>query len=192
MLFRSVRKLDRSESLELALIENLQREDLNPVDEAEAYRSLIEQFGYKQEDLARRIGKDRSTVANVLRLLKLPEEVLDAISQGAISMGHGRALLALEEPERIREVFARVVAQSMSVRQVEEEVRRVLAGKKPRATVKDLPTPLLDLQDRLARRLGTRVRVRPRARGEGGKIVVEYYSRQDLDRLVDRMDAGPM
>jgi ParB family chromosome partitioning protein len=187
-----VRKLDRSESLELALIENLQREDLNPVDEAEAYRSLIEQFGYTQEDLARRIGKDRSTVANVLRLLKLPEEVLDAISQGAISMGHGRALLALEEPERIREVFARVVAQSMSVRQVEEEVRRVLAGKKPRATVKDLPTPLLDLQDRLARRLGTRVRVRPRARGEGGKIVVEYYSRQDLDRLVDRMDAGPM
>ncbi len=185
-----IRRVDRAESLEIALIENIMREDLNPVDEAEAYRDLIEEFGYTQEELSRRVGKDRSTISNQLRLLKLPEEILDALARGAVTMGHGRALLGLAETgaEAMLEAFARVVADSLSVRQTEELVRKTRQGRLKRATAGELPAPLVDLQDRLARHLGTRVKVKPRARGEGGKLVLEYYTRQDLDRLVERIE----
>ena len=185
-----VRRMDDAESLELALIENIQREDLNIVEEAEAYRDLMGQFDYSQEELARRVGKDRSTVANVLRLLRLPDEVLDAMSRGAIAMGHGRALLSLGElgEDAMLDALATVVGESLSVRQTEELVRRTKAGRQTRKTVKELPQALEDLQDRLARHLGTRVKVKPRSRGEGGKIVLEYYTRQELDRLIERIE----
>jgi len=185
-----VRRMDDSESLEIALIENIQREDLNVVEEAEAYRDLMEQFGYSQEEVSRRVGKDRSTVSNTLRLLNLPDEVLDAMSRGAIAMGHGRALLGLADQgeDSMLEVLALVIGGSMSVRQTEELVRRTKAGKTTRKTIKELPPALGDLQDRLARHLGTRVKVKPRARGEGGKIVLEYYTRQELDRLIERIE----
>lgn len=184
-----VRRMGRTESLELALIENLQREDLNPVEEAEAYKQLIDDVGYTQEELSRKVGKDRSTVANMLRLLRLPEEVLDGLSRGAISMGHGRALLGLGDRDVLLSVYARVVAEGLSVRQTEEEVRRATEGRKTRKTIKELPAPLVDVQDKLARHLGTRVMVKPRARGTGGKIVLEYYSAQDLDRLLGRLES---
>ena len=185
-----IRRMERAESLELALIENLQREDLNPVDEAEAYSDLVEEFGYTQEELARRVGKDRSTISNMLRLLKLPDEILDAMARCSISMGHGRALLGLAEQgtEAMLEAFGKVVAEAMSVRQTEELVRKTREGRHKRATAGELPAPLVDLQDRLARHLGTRVKVKPRATGEGGKLVLEYYTRQDLDRLVERFE----
>ncbi len=183
-----IKRMDQAESLEIALIENLQREDLNPVEEAEAYRALIDQFDYTQEELSRRVGKDRSTISNTLRLLKLPDEILDALQRGAITMGHGRSLLSLQDADLIREVFARVVADALSVRATEELVRRTLKGAKPRAKRGDLEGPMVDLQDRLARHLGTRVVLRPRARGEGGKIVVEYYNTTDLDRLIERIE----
>jgi ParB family chromosome partitioning protein len=185
-----VRRMDDAESLELALIENIQREDLNIVEEAEAYRDLIDQFGYSQEELSRRVGKDRSTISNTLRLLKLPDEVLDAMNRGAIAMGHGRAMLGLADlgEDALLGVLGQVVGGDMSVRQTEELVRRTKAGRKTRKTVKELPPALEDLQDRLARHLGTRVKVKPRARGEGGKIVLEYYTRQELDRLIERIE----
>jgi len=185
-----VRRMDDSESLEIALIENIQREDLNIVEEAEAYRDLMEQFGYSHEELSRRVGKDRSTISNTLRLLKLPDEALDAMSRGAIAMGHGRALLGLADQgeDPLLDVLTQVLASSLSVRQTEDLVRRTKAGKATRKTVKDLPSALEDLQDRLARHLGTRVKVKPRARGEGGKIVLEYYTRQELDRLIERIE----
>lgn len=183
-----VREMDTKESLEIALIENLQREDLNPIEAAEAYQRLVDDFGYNQEALARRLGKDRSSVSNVLRLLKLPEVVRQALSDGTISMGHGRALLGLSEPERIEEVFRVVVGGSLSVRQTEDLVRQQQSEKKVRRTAKDLATPFLDVQDRLARHFGTRVRLKPRASGDGGKIVIEYYSQRDLDRLIDRIE----
>ncbi len=185
-----IRRVERAESLEIALIENLMREDLNPVDEAEAYRDLIEEFGYTQEELSRRVGKDRSTISNTLRLLKLPAEILDALARAAISMGHGRALLGLAEQGEaaMLEVFAKVVTDALSVRQTEELVRVTRQGRRKRARAGELPAPMLALQDRLARHLGTRVKVRPRARGEGGKIVLEYYTQSDLDRLVDRIE----
>ena len=183
-----IRRMDQAEALEIALIENLQREDLNPVEEAEAYRALMEQFDYTQEELSRRVGKDRSTISNTIRLLKLPDEILDALARGAITMGHGRALLGLPDADTIREVFTKVVSDGLSVRATEDEVRKVLAGKKGRARMGDLAAPMVDLQDRLARHLGTRVMLRPRARGEGGKIVVEYYNPSDLDRLIERIE----
>jgi ParB family chromosome partitioning protein len=185
-----IRRMDQAQTLEIALIENIQREDLNPVEEAEAYRSLIDQFGYTQEELARRVGKDRSTVSNTLRLLKLPDEVLDALSRQQIAMGHGRALLGLKEHDAIREVFTQIVSDGLSVRQTEDAVRRAGEPKRTRRTVKELPKPLEAVQDRLARHLGTRVKLRPRARGEGGKIVLEYYTAADLDRLIERIE-GP-
>ncbi|MEE2830534.1 MAG: ParB/RepB/Spo0J family partition protein [Myxococcota bacterium] len=185
-----VRRMDDAESLEIALIENLQREDLNAVEEAEAYRDLIEEHGYTQEELSRRMGKDRSTISNMLRLLKLPDEALDALARGGIAMGHGRALLGLAElgEDAVLEVLARIVGDALSVRQTEDLVRRTKKGRRTRTTVKELPSALVDLQDRVARQLGTRVKVKPRARGEGGKIVLEYYTRQDLDRLVERIE----
>lgn len=183
-----IRRLDQAQTLEIALIENIQREDLNPVEEAEAYRSLIDQFGYTQEALARRVGKDRSTVSNTLRLLKLSPEVLDALSRGAISMGHGRALLGLKDADTVRDVFTKVVSEGLSVRQTEEEVRRATSERPKRRATKELPDTMVTLQDRLARHLGTRVKLRPRARGEGGKIVLEYYTQQDLDRLIERIE----
>jgi ParB family transcriptional regulator, chromosome partitioning protein len=183
-----IRRMDQAESLEIALIENLQREDLNPVDEAEAYRALIEQFEYTQEELSRRVGKDRSTISNTLRLLKLPDEILDALQRGAVSMGHGRALLSLQDADLILDVFATVVQEHLSVRATEELVRRTLKGSKARAKRGELDAPMVDLQDRLARHLGTRVLLRPRARGEGGKIVLEYYNATDLDRLIERIE----
>lgn len=184
-----VRRMGSTESLELALIENLQREDLNPVEEAEAYKQLIEDVGYTQEELARKVGKDRSTVANMLRLLKLPEQVLDGLVRGALTMGHGRALLGLKDEDLILGLFARVVNESLSVRQTEEEVRRLQEGRRTRKTIKELPDTLVTVQDRLARHLGTRVQVKPRARGGGGKIVLDYYNSQDLDRLLGRLES---
>jgi ParB family chromosome partitioning protein len=181
--------MGNTESLELALIENLQREDLNPVEEAEAYKQLIDDVGYTQEELSRKVGKDRSTVANMLRLLKLPEEVLDGLSRTALTMGHGRALLGLKNEDLILGLYVRVVNESLSVRQTEEEVRRLQEGRKTRRTIKELPEPLVTVQDRLARHLGTRVQLKPRARGDGGKIVLEYYTSQDLDRLLGRLES---
>ncbi len=182
-----IRKMTRTESLEIALIENLQREDLSPVEEAEAYQQLMEEFEYTQEELARRVGKDRSTVSNMVRLLRLPAEVLDALSRSAITMGHGRALLGLKSEASILEIFGRLVNEGLSVRQTEEIVRRTVEGKSKRRRRGKLDDALNDLQDQLARQLGSRVMVKPRARGDGGKIVVEYFSRQELDRLVDRI-----
>lgn len=184
-----VRRMGNTESLELALIENLQREDLNPVEEAEAYKQLIDDVGYTQEELSRKVGKDRSTVANMLRLLKLPEQVLDGLSRAALTMGHGRALLGLKNEDFILGLYVRVVNESLSVRQTEEEVRRLQEGRKTRRTIKELPEPLVTVQDRLARHLGTRVQVKPRARGDGGKIVLEYYTAQDLERLLGRFES---
>jgi ParB family chromosome partitioning protein len=182
-----IRKMTRTESLEIALIENLQREDLSPIEEAEAYQKLMKEFEYTQEELARKVGKDRSTVSNMVRLLRLPDEVLEALSRGRITMGHGRALLGLKKEAAILQIFGRLVTEGLSVRQTEELVRRTVEGKATRRRRGKLDEVMHDLQDRMARRLGSRVMLKPRARGDGGKIVVEYFSRQELDRIVDRI-----
>ena len=178
-----------ADALEMALIESLQREDLDPIEEAEAYQALMEGHGYTQERLSRKLGRARATVANVLRLLKLPGEVQEAICSGAISAGHGKALLAVEDPDVARELLRRIVEQGLNVRQTEELVRRTL--ERP-----DAPPPgpapqprreLLVLSERLGSHLGTRVDIVER-RGGGGRIVVEYGDGEDLNRIVDTIE----
>jgi ParB family chromosome partitioning protein len=173
--------LTEAEQLELALIENLQREDLDPLEAAAGYQRLMQRHGQSQEDVAKRVGKDRATVANALRLLKLPEEGLRALRERRISAGHARALLPLEEPAAFSGALATVVARDLSVRATEELVRSLRTAKKP--VKKAAPDRgLVRLSEQLARSLGSRVELKPRA-GGGGKIVIDYSDGEELDRL---------
>jgi ParB family chromosome partitioning protein len=181
-----VRDVPESRLLEYALVENLVREGLNPIEEAEAYRRLAEEFGLRQDDIAAAVGKDRSSVANCLRLLKLPEEVRAAVAAGALTMGHARALLSLEDEAAERRTGREVVARDLSVRATEQLVKRLMAG--PAST--RVGSPERDVhtraaEDRLRLALGTRVRI-VRAR-RGGRIEVAFSSEEELNRLYDQL-----
>jgi ParB family chromosome partitioning protein len=185
-----VREANDRQAFELALVENLQRADLNAVEEAEAYEVLVREHGLTQEQVATRVGKDRSTVANALRLLKLPGDVRDLVRDGRLEMGHARALLPLERAEAIRRAAQHVVRDSLSVRATEALVRRLLgpadAGRKGGAT-RDSAN-VRDLVNRLQRRLGARCRVVTRG-GQSGRLVVEYTSLEELDGILARIGA---
>jgi ParB family chromosome partitioning protein len=184
-----VRDATRSEAFELALVENVQRADLNAVEEAEAYQILVTEHGLTQEAVAQRVGKDRSTVANALRLLKLPEDIREAVSDGRLEMGHARALLALEEAEAIRRAAARVLRDSLSVRATEALVRELVGGRRTREPRADAETPAIrDLVARLQRRLGCRCRVVPRS-DVAGKLELEYTSLEELDGILAKLGA---
>ena len=180
------------EMLELALIENLQREHLNPVEIAISYRRLLEECRYTQEELATRIGKDRSTIANFLRLLRLPEEIQHSLRKGELSSGHARALVSLEDPARQLEIFRKVIKDDLSVRAVERWVRH-RAGQRTRTSAAPGAgrgdSALTSLEDRLRQLIGTRVEVRPLHDGKG-QIILEYYSADDLERIVDMIFAS--
>jgi ParB family transcriptional regulator, chromosome partitioning protein len=183
-----VRQLADREQLELALVENLQREDLDPVESARAYRQLIDDFGFSQEDLAARVGRARSTVANTLRLLDLNEAVQAAVADGRITEGHARALGGLE-PDHQAKVIGSVVDQDLSVRQTEELVRRIRAPRPPRvAAVKSTDPDLERVEEDLRRALGTKVRLARSRRG--GRIVIDYFSDEELGRLYERLMGG--
>jgi ParB family chromosome partitioning protein len=182
-----VRDVSTGEALELALIENLQREDLNPLEEAEAYKRLMEEFQYKQEELAKRIGKDRTTVANALRLLKLPQEIKAYLADETISSGHARALLGLDSLEDQKMACMKVIKRGLSVREIERLVRRLnlqpskedVAGEPP----SEEELHLGYLEETLRKFLGTQVRI-PK-KGRRGKIEIEFYSEEDLERIVE-------
>jgi ParB family transcriptional regulator, chromosome partitioning protein len=188
-----LRTIEReADALELTLIENLQREDLNAIEEAESYQKLLDEFQYTQEVLSRKLGRARVTVTNSLRLLKLPEEVQDAIARGAISAGHGKAMLAVSDADLAREVLRRIVEDGLSVRQTEAWSRRLQQqaerGEVPQDKAPTGPPPeLVRLSDRLGSYLGTRVEVRGR-KGGGGRIVLEYSDGEDLNRLVEKIE----
>ena len=179
------------EALELALIENLQREDLNLIEEAEGYRTLAEKFEMTQEQIAQRVGKARATVANSLRLLELPDAVKQKIAEGALSAGHAKVLLGLEIP-RERELLAvRTLKEGLSVRALEKVVERLRRmPRKPRAERSDLPESYLEsLTDRLHQHFGTSVHVLPcrtlaNGRKAKGNITIEFYTNDELDRLL--------
>jgi len=173
-------------ALEMALIENIQREDLNPIEEAEAYRHLMANFDLSQEEVAKRVGKDRSTVANALRLLRLPRSVQQDVMTGRLSMGHARALLPLEGGNRLQEARDQVVKRQLSVRQAEELVKR-LKSAGPMAVRRPAVDPELgEMAAGLQRRLGTQVRIVPKGgSGKGGKIEIAYYSAEELERLLE-------
>ncbi len=189
-----VKDLADSEVFEWALIENIQREDLNPIEEAEAYRRLLDNTGMKQEQLALRVSKDRSTIANSLRLLKLPDEVRRQVIAGALSMGHARALLSLESADEMVKMARDVVKRGLSVREVERAVRSS-RNKAPGDDADDAPDPFGQVpggapaaqraSDELTRVLGAKVRIRPS--GPKGKIEIDYSSPDELIRLVEQM-----
>jgi ParB family chromosome partitioning protein len=168
----------------MALIENIQREDLNPIEEAEAYRHLMSNFDLSQDEVARRVGRERPTVANTLRLLRLPKEIQQDVIGGQLSMGHARALLALDGAARIKEAREQVVRRQLSVRQTEALVKRLKGGvDKPTPRKTRIDPELIDLVARLQRCLGTKVNIQPQARG--GKIEISYYSAAELERLLE-------
>src|SRR6058998_4009332 len=186
------RDVDDRTVLTLALIENLQRDDLSPVDEARGYERLIAEFSLAQQDVADAVGRDRSTVANALRLLKLPEVVLQMLHEGQLSVGHARALLALEDPRVVTNLAREAVAQDLSVREVEDRVRGGRAPeRRPRMKRGVGAAPeVRRVEDALRRRLGTDVRVTLRAKGKG-QIHLSFYSNDDLARLLELILGAP-
>jgi ParB family chromosome partitioning protein len=183
-----VRQLADREQLELALVENLQREDLDPLETADAYRQLIEEFGFSQDDVARRVGRARSTVANTLRLLDLAPGVQAAVADGRLTEGHGRALGGLATQLQDR-VLDSVIGQELSVRQTEELVRRLREPKPEPAGPPARTDPDLErVEEDLRRALGTKVSLTRSRRG--GRIVIEYYSDEELGRLYERLTGG--
>jgi ParB family chromosome partitioning protein len=182
-----VREVEGQEALELSLIENVQRENLNPVEEAEAFKRLTEEFNISQEELATRIGKDRTTIANAVRLLKLPPEVRSQLLQNRITSGHARAILSLDAKERQKELCSLIIQKGLSVREAEALAKRwSKKSKKPTAAGQkkgELVSQLKSLQDSLRQNLGTKVRIV--SKGKKGKIEIEYYSHEDLGRIVE-------
>jgi ParB family chromosome partitioning protein len=174
-------------ALEMALIENIQREDLNPIEEAEAYRHLMSNFDLSQEEVAKRVGRERPTVANALRLLRLPKEIQQDVIDGQMSMGHARALLSLDGAARIKEARDQVVRKQFSVRQTEALVKKLKGSAGQPAPRKARIDPeLADLAARLQRCLGTKVNILPQKRGgKGGKIEISYYSAEEFERLLE-------
>jgi ParB family chromosome partitioning protein len=171
-------------AFEMALIENIQREDLNPIEEADAYRNLMRGFDLSQEEVARRVGKDRSTIANALRLLRLPDRVREDVICGKLSMGHARALLSLDKQEDIFKVCDQVVQRKMSVREAEALVKKIKSGEvNTRKAKKKTDPEIIYLAGELKRALGTQVKIIPKKKG--GKIEIFYFSTQDLDRLLE-------
>ena len=183
-----VRTATDEQMLELALIENVQRQDLNPIETAVGYRAMITRLGITQEDAARRLGKSRSAVANLLRLLDLPEDLRQLVSEGKLSNGHARALLAVSDTEMQREIAARVASEGLSVRATEAAVKRSTRPAKTEPTPAADPSlaPYFhDLEDQLRSALGTRVSIHPR--GDKGRVVIDYFSREEFEGLLDRL-----
>src|SRR4030043_1287401 len=182
-----VKEVEGREALEISLIENLQREDLNPIEAAEAFKHLIEEFDISQEDLSKRMGKDRTTITNTLRLLKLPMEVRNQLLQNRITSGHARAILSLESKEKQKELCALIIKKGLSVREAEAIAKRW--SEKPKKSITpvkkrgDLESQLSSLQDSLRKYLGTKVHITQK--GKRGKIEIEYYSYEDLERIVE-------
>lgn len=179
-----IKEVDDEESLELALVENLQRDDLNPIEKANGFKRLIDQFNLRQEDIAKRIGQDRSTIANILRLLQLPESVQNHVSRGTLSMGHARALLALPSTKLQEEAANIIIHRQFSVRQTEDLVKRMNNPPIPRKPKLTSNPEIAALEDQLRRALGTKVRVQ--VQGKRGKIEVEFHSLDELDRLLTK------
>jgi ParB family chromosome partitioning protein len=182
-----VRDVADEKLLELALIENIQREELNPVEEARAYRKLIEKIGLTQEMIAERVGKERSLIATSLRLLNLPSDVLEMIEEGKLSASHGRALLMIGDPAVQRRLAKTIVSMTLSVREAERLVKQAMRPKPQTAEKKAVNSKrdanLVSAETKLRRKLATNVNLLPAKNGPGGRIEIEYYTLDDLDRI---------
>lgn len=188
VVIRDVPESAAQQLLELALVENLQREDLNPIDEARAYERLVDEFGLTQDQVAVAVGKDRTSVANYLRLLRLSEEVRGDLASGALSMGHARALLGLSDAAAQRQAARDVIARSLSVRETELLVRKLAAPPAPTAVPAAPDVHTRAAEDRLRFALGTKVRIVRRR--QGGVIEIDFGSESELNRLYDLLTAA--
>lgn len=183
-----IRPASDQERLELALIENIQRTDLSPLEMAEAYQQLVDDFGLHHEEIAQRVGKSREAVTNTLRLLKLSDEAKNALRNEWISEGHARALLGLTNPLKQNAALKIVLEKKLSVRQTEELVKLMSGDRIPRAPRKEPPPEVRELEERLRGRLGTRVTLHHGKKG--GSLVIYYYSDEELDSLVQQILGG--
>jgi ParB family chromosome partitioning protein len=180
-----VREASDHDALQLALIENLQREDLNPIEEANGYRRLQEEFQWSQEEMAEKVGKSRPAVANAMRLLSLPAEVQQEIASGNLPAGQARALLGLQSESTILTAYREVIAKALSTRETEKLVRNLKLGRRRRRESPNMDPDLRSLVEDLQRTLGTKVRLMPKARTNKGKIEIEYYTLPDLERIIE-------
>lgn len=185
-----VREMHDQQMMEIALVENLQRSDLNPIEEAEAYQGLMETFHLTQEEVAQKVGKSRPAVANILRLLQLPEEIRKLVISGTISMGHARALLSLNDRNQQREACKTIIEKELSVRETEELIRNLLKPSVPRETEKKKKEDSikknphwLAIEDELKQVFGTKININ--ASGSKGKIEIEFYSSEELERVLE-------
>jgi ParB family chromosome partitioning protein len=189
-----VKDIPDDKLLELALIENIQRQELNPIEEAQAYRRLMDTLTLTQEGVAQRVGRDRTFITNYLRLLRLPEDIQQMVEEEKLSTGHARALLGVDDQDLQRRIAKSVIEHGLSVRETERAMRRVIAGNTPSATiasaVKQTDPNVRAAESKLRRRLGTQVKVVSNTKGEGGKLEIEYYNESDLDRLYQLIMGG--
>jgi ParB family chromosome partitioning protein len=184
-----VREMSNEDALEVGLIENIQRQDLNPMEEAGAFQQLIREFRLTQEDLSRKVGKDRSSIANSLRLLKLPKSIQEEVSKGTVSMGHARAILSLDSETEQQEVCGKIVKSGISVREVEALVKKIKENVSRETLKVAEEKPVVDIAlesctEKLMQSLGTKVKISRTAKGVG-KIEIEFYSQEDLDRIME-------
>ncbi len=182
------REATDDEMLELALVENIHRTDLNPIERAKAYQRFIDTFNLSQTEAAKRLGEDRTVVANHLRILSLPTDIKDMLSDQRLSMGHARAILALPSDELRRKLANRAMAGRLNVREVERLVRKHLEGQSEKvAPIKEKEAHIVDLERRLQTLLGTKVNIKPNKRSHRGRIIIDYHSIDEFDRLTEKM-----
>jgi ParB family chromosome partitioning protein len=180
-----IKELTDDRMLEMSIVENIQREDLNPMEEADAYQRLMDEFGLTQAKVAERVGKSRPAVANFLRLLQLPPFIRDNIMDNTLSMGHARALLGAETPAQQRAAWQTVISKDLSVRETESLIKRLKSGKKKTTSIDSNSEEIYfsDLADKLSLRIGTKVRIK--RQGQKGRMEIQFLSNEDLDRLLD-------
>jgi len=178
-----IRDATEQQKLEIALIENVQRDDLNPIEEARSYQKLAQEFDLGQEEIAKKVGKSRSAIANKMRLINLPVEIQKALIEGKITEGHAKAILAIDNPEKQRGLYELILKNSLTVRQTESKTKEISVQAHKR-NVKIDPE-IKGLEDKLMEKLGTKVKVS--RSGSGGKILIEYYSKEELDSLVSKI-----
>lgn len=186
-----IREYTKQESMEIALIENVQRADLNPIEEAKAYQRLMQEFGLRQEDIAQRVSKNRATITNSMRLLKLAEEVQQMLSEDRITGGHARALLAIEDPAVQTQLAMKIEKDKMSVRDVERMVKIIARKPRPRTTGQPdeaLELIFKELEERMKSAMGTKVIISRKDRNKG-RIEIEYYSESELERIVELIES---
>jgi ParB family chromosome partitioning protein len=190
-----IKEMNDQSMMEVAIVENIQRENLNPIEEAEAFRRLMNEFYLTQDDIAKKVGKSRPAIANTLRLLNLPKEVQNDLGSGTLTMGHARALLGLRTPEEQKNIWAQVQLQQLSVRETEELIRKINeppavpreTKNKKKDTIYERDPNIQLLEEELQQSLGTKVTIRER--GQGGKIEIDYFSQEEFDRICEKINS---